>query len=343
MKMWKKFLTSVLTAAMCFGLLAGNVLAAEKEAYHYTVTFYAGNQGNFGGTAGLSVKSSDASVAQSGDMIVIRGLSAGDVVSFNAQTDVALDATSKYYVQGVRLSGRDNDTVSASVFTVDGDADYVVAYGIKGSVVSYTVNYYDESGNALIASETFYGNVGDKPVIAYKYVEGYVPQALGLTKTLSADEAQNVFTFEYEKIPTPTTGTGTTTQTGTTTGGTETTTGITDDANAAGNTSDASGTGTDQSGTTDGAAGGENDGDTAGGTQAEHDGDTAGETETGNENEEDSQILDLDDEETPLANIDLEKDSAEKSLPLVAYVGMVLAAVAALIAVIVTSVKRRMK
>ena len=29
-----------------------------------------------------------------------------------------------------------------------------------------------------------YGNVGDKPVVAYKYIDSYIPQAYALTKTL---------------------------------------------------------------------------------------------------------------------------------------------------------------
>ena len=64
-------------------------------------------------------------------------------------------------------------------------------------MVAYTVNYEDEQGNKLAESQTFYGNVGDKPVVAYRYIEDYVPQALSLTKTLSDNEAENVFTFKY--------------------------------------------------------------------------------------------------------------------------------------------------
>ena len=88
--------------------------------------------------------------------------------------DVVTD--DKYYVKGIRLSGRDNnETLAAPSFTVDKDADYVVAYGIKGNMVAYTVNYQDASGNSLAESQTFYGNVGDKPVVAYRYVENYIP------------------------------------------------------------------------------------------------------------------------------------------------------------------------
>lgn len=199
MKMWKKVITSILAAALLMSLSAGAVMAAEP--YSYTVTFYAGNQGTFNGVSGLTVNSESAAITQSGDKIVISGLQAGDEVGLNAQAAITLDATSKYYVQGLRLSGRDNDTVEASVFVVDGDADYVVAYGIKGNQVEYTVNYRDDEGNELAESEVFYGNVGDKPVVAYKYIDGYVPEALGLTKTLSANSAENVFTFEYDRAP----------------------------------------------------------------------------------------------------------------------------------------------
>ena len=50
-------------------------------------------------------------------------------------------------------------------------------------MVAYTVNYQDASGKSLAKSQTFYGNVGDKPVVAYRYVENYIPDALALTKT----------------------------------------------------------------------------------------------------------------------------------------------------------------
>ncbi len=63
--------------------------------------------------------------------------------------------------------------------------------------MAYTVQYKDADGNELAESQTFYGNVGDKPVVAYRYIENYVPQALALTKTLSENAAENVFTFTY--------------------------------------------------------------------------------------------------------------------------------------------------
>ena len=40
-------------------------------------------------------------------------------------------------------------------------------------MTSYTVNYVDENGNELAPSRTYYGNVGDRPVVAYLYMDGY--------------------------------------------------------------------------------------------------------------------------------------------------------------------------
>lgn len=204
MKMWKKWLASVITGVLLFSLSVCNVFAASmeenvpKQAYTYKVTIYAGNQGAFSGTDGLVISNPNAVVTVDKDKIVISGLHYGDEVSYTAQTDVKLDASSKYYVKGIRLSGRDNDTVAAAAFLVRGDVDYVVAYGIKGNLVSYTVNYQNENGTELLPSETFYGNVGDKPVVACKYVAGYAPKTSGLTKTLKENASENVLTFIYK-------------------------------------------------------------------------------------------------------------------------------------------------
>ena len=135
-------------------------------------------------------------------------------------------------MQGIRISGRDNNAaVENSSFEVTGDQEYVVAYGIKGDQVAYTINYQDANGNKLADSQTFYGNVGDKPVVAYTYIDGYTPEYRNLTKTLSANAAENVFTFNYlpyETVTVTTPGqtvTNTTEQTVTVPGGTTTTTG----------------------------------------------------------------------------------------------------------------------
>ena len=312
MKKIRKLLAAVLTAGLLLSLSAVNVFAEE---YTYRVTIDGGNQGVLAGMAGLEVKSASANVSLEDGKIVIRNLKANDVVSFDAQRGaVSMNDDSKYYIQGIRRSGRDTEEMASSSFRVTEDSDYVVAYGIKGNLVSYTVRYQDGNGNELAPSQTYYGNIGDKPVVANIYISGYSPKALALTKTLSANEAENVFTFEYRKGETQVIETPgeTTTETvvqyidgGTTTRPTDQTTDQT-----AGQT----GTQTPEVDTEAGQA------------QPEED-----ENVTEVQGEEVPQdLVDLDDEETPLGNMDLDKEDVKKGIPLAAGIAISVAAVAAL-------------
>ncbi len=172
---------------------------SAKEPYTYTVRFLAGGQGSFDPKQDAGSGSSVKPASAGADMLVFRGLKAGDRVSFSSRM-VRVKDSSKYYVKGIRESGRDNNTIYNSAFIVQSDKDYVVAYGILGDSVAYTVHYEDASGKRLAPSETYYGNVGDRPVVAYLYVEGYQPQAYNLTRTLVRNAAENVFTFVYTPI-----------------------------------------------------------------------------------------------------------------------------------------------
>lgn len=312
MKKIRKLLAAVLTAGLLLSLSAVNVFAEE---YTYRVTIDGGNQGVLAGMAGLEVKSASANVSLEDGKIVIRNLKANDVVSFDAQRGaVSMNDDSKYYIQGIRRSGRDTEEMALSSFRVTEDSDYVVAYGIKGNLVSYTVRYQDGNGNELAPSQTYYGNIGDKPVVANIYISGYSPKALALTKTLSANEAENVFTFEYRKGETQVIETPgeTTTETvvqyidgGTTTRPTDQTTDQT----------------TGQTGTQTPEVDTE-----AGQAQPEED-----ENVTEVQGEEVPQdLVDLDDEETPLGNMDLDKEDVKKGIPLAAGIAISVAAVAAL-------------
>lgn len=208
-----------------FGHPALGKMSCRAAEYSYTVTFYPGNHGSFQGTEMVTVDNSASGssyeISASGSAIRISGLCAGDVVGLDAAMEgaVGLEEGSRYYVKGIRVSGRDNETVDASAFRVEEDRDYVVAYGIRGDLTSYVVHYQDEAGNTLAPSRTYYGNVGDKPRIAYHYIEGYQPQAYNLTKTLSKNEAENVFVFVYTRIPAGGTGGGAGGGGGTTGGG----------------------------------------------------------------------------------------------------------------------------
>ncbi len=201
-KLLKYFLLALVTIA---GVFSGKT-SAQAFSYTYTVSFSAGAQGSFDGNS-IQVRKAagneaGVSVSSAKDKIVVTGLEYGDVISCDAQGSVGLNDNSKYYVKGIRLSGRDNNTVANSAFLVSGDQDYVVAYGIPGELAEYTVNYVDTNGNKLADSRTYYGNVGDEPVIAYLYIDGYTPDSYNQTGELVSDASKNVFNFVYAKAAT---------------------------------------------------------------------------------------------------------------------------------------------
>jgi len=326
---------------LLFGLFTGSVCAAEKSAYTYQITFYAGNIGSFQDTEGLEISNKNAVVTVTEEKIVVSGLNLGDVVAFNAQANIKLDEADKHYVQGVRLSGYDNDTVAASVFEVERDRDYVVAYGIKGNMTSYTIKYQDPYGNVLAPDEVYYGNVGDKPVIPYLYVDGYAPRYMGLTKTLSANAAENLFVFVYDKIQESivvvvpgesgdnagsevpgNTGTDSTTQTGGNAGITE-----------------PAGTGTNPGTETDIETPDNNEEEN--GTDAPDNNENPGGQEIVEEPED--IIVDLDDEEVPLANIDKDLKDTEYENKMFISISLIIAALVLLTSIMMLLLKKRTK
>ncbi len=190
-----------LSLIMAAGLSCMAVFADIDDAgVTYTVTVYSGNSGTF----------SDGSTVK-----VIKGLKLGQEVQLDINSDeykpvLNKDVADKYYARGFKIAGHDNDEISQLQLvdykhTVDGDASFTVAYGMKGGLVKYTVNYVDENGKTLIPSAEYYGMAGDMPVVSYQYVEGYKPEANNIARTLKKDEAENIFNFVYTKAETSTT------------------------------------------------------------------------------------------------------------------------------------------
>lgn len=319
MKCMKKLLVSLLTMTTAVGMLS--VTAMAKNSYSYQVTVYAGNKGTIDGQ----------------DAVVTTDLAKGTTYSFDINSVQVTDE--KYYVKGIRLSGRDNDeALAAPAVNVTADTDYVIAYGIKGEMVKYTVNFQDANGNTLAESREYYGNVGDKPVVAYQYIDGYTPNALAITKTLVKDESENVFTFTYTQ--------GAQDQVVTVT---DTVTTVVPVYQGAADANAGTGTGANAGAGTGANAGTGAGGTTAGGTDANAGGTDAnagGTDETGaddtvvSEDEDTPQdLVDLDDEDTPQGNIDA--DNAKKAFPLAAGIGIACAAVAALIVILIAAMKKR--
>lgn len=191
----------LLLAAACLLAACCMPALAKRAEYDYTIRIFSGQQGLIDGQ----------------DMVQLT-VAAGDRLNLYTSS-VTLPEDSKYYVKGFRESGKGTEEVLGvgsrlASFQVTKDQDYVVAYGLKGSMVEYTVNFQDGQGNTLAPSETYMGNVGDRPVVAYLYIEGYQPQSYNLTKTLVEDPMENVLTFVYSRVATQTTDGGTTIITG---------------------------------------------------------------------------------------------------------------------------------
>ena len=350
MKIIKKMLSVLTAVCLSCSLLSVNAFAADAGGYTYTVTIYAGNQGAFTENIQLFVdhtrsgNTRQSEVNSQAGIVTVSNLAKDDIVTVDLQTDaLKLHENSRCYVKGIRKSGRDNNTVATSIFQVDRDADYVVAYGVQGDMVAYTVNYQDAAGNELLPSNTYYGNVGDKPVVAYRYIEGYEPENLALTKTLVTNEAENVFTFVYapvgeggvvtRQVGTPETTTTTVTEVlpGTVTTTTTTTEIGGEDVDAG-----------EEAGNEEADAGEE----AAPPEEAEAEGgeEEAPLTQIGEEDVPlaDQDLKDLDEEEVPTSDIQLDK-VVKKGLPLAACIGIAVAAAAALGVLLVFLKKRKGK
>lgn len=186
---------------------AGKLYTEAADRYTYTVRVYTGVQGEIDvdGFATVNGVAANGRLDETGEYYVIEGLKLQDRVAlYQTNVKVPVDENGlpvKYNVNGFRVSGRDNSTANAnSSFVVTGDADYVVAYNILNNPVQYVVRYEDAAGNTLREPDVFYGNVGEKPVVAYRYIDNYIPSAYNMTGTLKQD-SENVFTFVYTFVP----------------------------------------------------------------------------------------------------------------------------------------------
>lgn len=165
----------------------GSSHAGDDET-GYTVRIFAGAKGTVNG----------------GNVVVFSNLKYGSRVTFDRSCLVLNPAdNNKYYYRGIRESGLDNanaDDMDTPSILVTRDIDYVVAYGIKGDTVKYTVRYEDMQGNTLLEPQEYYGNIGDRVVVAYRYIEGWTPQYYNIRMYLQEDETQNVLTFRYVPV-----------------------------------------------------------------------------------------------------------------------------------------------
>ncbi len=181
-------LTLMMTLFMSLGSVS-TAFAADDDN-NYEVRIYPGLKGTYQGSSDVTILNK-----QLGDDVYI-------TIDDVSVTD------DRYYPRGFRIAGHDNDEMEGETvtgftrmnFDVKEDVNYVVAYGIKGEMVPYTVKYIDEStGKTLLSEETFYGMPGDKPVVSYRYIDGYQPHVYNIAKRLTRNASDNVFEFRYTK------------------------------------------------------------------------------------------------------------------------------------------------
>lgn len=180
-----KWFASLLLIVCLLLSLSAYALAAD---YQYTVTISGGLHGTVDGQPSIS-------------FTVPYGTAwnPNDYLSRVKVTD------EKYYFKNTfHVSGQEGDALAT---TITQDTTFVANFGVMGSQVAYNVHYVTTAGAELLPTATFYGNAGDKPVVAYRYVEGYEPQAYNITFTLVEGETRDI-NFIYTPIaapaPTPT-------------------------------------------------------------------------------------------------------------------------------------------
>lgn len=155
-------------AAMVFA-----ILPVKAEGYKYKVVFMYGLHGTKTGEA-YSIE------ARNGEEIELPALPEGEGI---------------YTAKGWHVSGKDQIWVSGS-YPVTEDTVFVASYGVSGDMFSYTVNYVDQAGNVLEQPETFHAKKGEKPVVAYKYIENYLPvETKAFTFTVESDGMQIEFVY----------------------------------------------------------------------------------------------------------------------------------------------------
>ena len=200
----KRFFRTAPVLTLILIMLAGTI---SVGAYNYEISLSAGN-GSF--EDGAIQKGDAGSITVTSNSTTFE--LCGNSYTLTKMPDGKDPDSSIYFVRGIKLAGEDNDQVyAAGTIDPEGetaakyrkkDLEFVVAYGLKSSMVQYTASYVGTDGETLLPAETFYGIAGDTVILTAKYVDGYQPRGFTGQAVLSSDESENDFTFLYDPIDT---------------------------------------------------------------------------------------------------------------------------------------------
>ena len=202
--MSKKMLYRVLcSVALAFAAVLALASPAFADDYTYTVRVLGGSQGTYDGQ----------------EVAVLGPFAYGEECTLELDK-VAVNDGAKYYPKGFKVAGQ--DALAKANFSVYEDMDFVVAYGVKGKMVPYTIHFVEatnnngqwtwdenspavraevpngDSGVTLKTEATYEGKVGDQPVIAYSYAPGFRPLYKNITGKIK--DGANDWYLPYVRI-----------------------------------------------------------------------------------------------------------------------------------------------
>ncbi|MBQ7469573.1 MAG: hypothetical protein IJS76_04035 [Pseudobutyrivibrio sp.] len=217
MKKAKKLLGLILTFVFALTLANLNPDIAKAESYTYRVNICIGNNEDASfiseGVDSLKAKYGEERVSVMDDVLTIEELNYGEEIDIRVDQLIQISpnaetGNTKYYLSGLRISGGDTIVTQAKKDadgnravtlhgTVEGDEDYVVAYGV-GATIPYTVKYVDADGNALAPDDIYWGTIGEIVLVPARHLDNYYPDALYRTASEGLKE-NTVFSFQYTK------------------------------------------------------------------------------------------------------------------------------------------------
>lgn len=220
----KKLITLLSILFLLFGVLGQNVYA-ESEGTSETsgTTDTSGTGGATGGSGSADSSASEPFTykvtidgglhgqVNSKDQIVEKFTPGEQFNPSNYNVTVINPEGKTYYFKGFHVSGQMEETKTdvfkpIGAFNVNKDIIIVATYGVAKTLTNYYVNYVDADGNVLLPRRTFQGNIGDKPVISYEYINGYLPNTYNYTGTIVEEDTEAgvkplEVTFVYTRIP----------------------------------------------------------------------------------------------------------------------------------------------